>query len=97
MTKKLDPETKARKARVEDLGLVSAERFSTKTKWRARISFVLPDGQKVVGVFDHVGWNWPPAEELAKMREALSRGPAHMTGAWVRSSRRSPPEEPPQS
>ena len=29
MTKKLDPETKARKARVEDLGLVSAERFST--------------------------------------------------------------------
>lgn len=97
MTKKLDPETKARKARVKLLGIVPAERFSSKGKSSAHISFVLPDGQQVVGVFDHVGWNWPPAEELAKMREALSRGPVHMTGARVRSSRRPPPEKLPQS
>jgi len=97
MTKKLDPETKARKARVKSLCLVPVEMFSTKTKWSADIQFVLPDGQQVVGVFDFVGWHWPPAEELAKMREALSRGPLHIGGGRVRSSRQRPPEEPPQS
>jgi len=97
MTRKLDPETKARKVRVLEMYQRRKEMFSTERVWCISAQFTLPDGQRVVGEFDLRGYSWPPREELAKVYEALSRGPLHMTGRRGRPSRQRAPEEPPQS